>query len=281
MLTDDTLQDNPSLGYSTLSCNKTVFPCQLICKQRKEKSFDSFINNKTKKKKTQQPESPESFGWQCVDENQSRGYVCGKHMLNWEPFLCASALPELHVPFTSQSHNLESQPFDELHEFVTGLSVIKLSLFQLLLSFFSLLFSAAAGAMRWPASHFRHAQTQLMWNLVCCCIWNIVAKNNARESATGSFEDKYKRGKKGGYVLHVCHGDKKRRKTLQTLNHNCCYTSQPNSDKSTEQYRLQCNNHSVAQGKALRNIQAVLTRTQGIKNPCEHAIRPCISQFIE
>lgn len=58
-------------------------------------------------------------------------------MLNREPFLCASALPELHVPFTSQSHNLESQPFDELHEFVTGLSVIKLSPFQLLLSFFS------------------------------------------------------------------------------------------------------------------------------------------------
>lgn len=45
-------------------------------------------------------------------------------------------LPELHVPFTSQSHNLESHPFDELHAFVTGLSVIKLSLFQLLLSFF-------------------------------------------------------------------------------------------------------------------------------------------------
>lgn len=85
----------------------------------------------------QQLKSPESFKSKCVDENQSRGHVCGTHTLNWEPFLCASALPELHVPFPSQSHNLKSQPFDELHEFVTGLSVIKLSPFQLLLSFFS------------------------------------------------------------------------------------------------------------------------------------------------
>lgn len=140
MLIADTLQDNPSLGYTTLSCNKTVFLCQLICKRKNENSFDSFININNSSKKTQQLKSPESSKSKCVDENQSRGHVCGKHMLNWEPFLCASVLPELHVPFTSQSHNLESQPFDELHEFVTGLSVIKLSLFQLLLSFFFLPF---------------------------------------------------------------------------------------------------------------------------------------------
>lgn len=149
----------------------------------------------------QQLKSPESFKSKRVDENQSRGHVCGTHTLNWEPFLCASALPELHVPFPSQSHNLESQPFDELHEFVTGLSVIKLSPFQLLLSFFFSLpssFSAAAGATRWPASHCRHARTQLMWNLVLCCVWNIAAKNNAMESASGSLEDKYKRREKRG-----------------------------------------------------------------------------------
>ncbi len=61
----------------------------------------------------------------CANKSQSRGQVCGKHRLSSKLFLFASMLPELHVPFTSQSHNLESKPFDELHEFVTGLSVIR------------------------------------------------------------------------------------------------------------------------------------------------------------
>lgn len=124
-----------------------------------------------------------------MDGYQSRGQVCGKCRLNWEPFLCASALPELHVPFTSQSHNLESQPFDELHEFVTGLSVIRtkpvsappffsffspapLSSFQLLLE-------------RWGD----RPPTSDMRILVRRCMWKISAKNNAMESATGRFKE--------------------------------------------------------------------------------------------
>lgn len=59
------------------------------------------------------------------NQSQSRARACGKHGLNYKLFLFASALSELHVPSTSQSHNLESKPFDRLHEFVTGLSVIR------------------------------------------------------------------------------------------------------------------------------------------------------------
>ena len=47
---------------------------------------------------------------------------------DWKPFHFASALSQLHVPSTSESHNLEAKPWVRLHAFVTGLSAIKTKL---------------------------------------------------------------------------------------------------------------------------------------------------------